>query len=110
MCMDAFCSADPMYTLLLLLICYCIEPLISKITILRSHVNLKDVLLTVNLSSYTLLATPANYQASACYVSLQPTLALGGEATSNLCLGILRLALPKGCPERGEETEGRKQH
>lgn len=33
-------SADPMYTFLLLLTCYCDEPLISKITILRPHVKL----------------------------------------------------------------------
>lgn len=59
----------------------------------------------MNLSSYTLLATPANYQASTCYASPQQTLALGGKATSNLCLGTVRLALLKGCPKRGEKEE-----
>lgn len=46
------------------------------------------VLLIVNFSSYTLLAATANYQASACSMSLQPTFALQGQDASKFCLGM----------------------
>lgn len=42
----------------------------------------------MNFSSYTLLAATANYQASACSVSLQPTFTLQGQAASKLCVGM----------------------
>lgn len=64
-------SADPMHTILLLLICYCIGLLISKITILRWHVNLNGSLInnepqllhscgsSSKLPGYWLLCEPA---------------------------------------------------
>lgn len=63
----------------------------------------------MNLSSYTTPSATANYPASACYVSLQSTLTLGGQAAPNVCMRIFRLALQRLNGLHRGRREGRKE-
>lgn len=70
------CSADPMYTFLLLLTRYCDEPLISKATILRPHVNLNRSFIN---SQPQILHSPGN---SSCCQLCEPVANVSPGRTS----------------------------
>lgn len=98
-------SADPMYTLLLLLICYCIEPPISKIISLRSHVNMNWGF----NGEPQFLRSPGNSSKSSSYAWCKPAANICSQRRSYIrsltrdCKTCFAQGLPR--EERGERKE-----